>query len=296
MDQLTSETFRYPLPTQEDLPFLSRLAYRISATECAGCRNYHVAWPYLRSLGANGGGPEFGWREQLAALAEAAAGRRHVRWFLAGSADAGQLAMVAEAMRAHPEATYDVTIVDRCATPLALCREHASAASIALDTVKGELENYVADDPFDIVIMHHTIVFVPEARCASFLKHASGWLAPDGHLVMTLSIDPPGSPPPTPPNPAVNAWRERIIREAARDGELDLPEDIDIFIERTTSMRDPSRGGARTHRAETYHAALAGAGLAVRSEMQLLPDPAYERAAGPLQRDRFMLVATLSRP
>lgn len=294
MDQRVPAPFRYPLPTREDLPALSRLAYRISATECAGCRNYHVTWPYLRSIGANGGGPEFNWSDQRAIVAGASAGRRHVRWFLAGSADAGQLAMVAEAMKAHPAATYDVTIVDRCATPLALCREHAAAESIALETIQGELDDYVAAEGFDVVLMHHTIVFVPPPKRAAFIKNAARWLAPDGRLVMTLSLDAPGEPVAKSPNLAMAAWREQLIRDAVADGELELPEDIETFIGRVVGMRDPSRGAMQSHRAEDYYAAIEEAGFAIERLVTLEPEADDELLAQWRQRERAMLVASRS--
>lgn len=288
-DSAQGSGFRYPLPTAEDLPALARLAFRLSATECSDCRNYHVMWPYLRSIGANGGGPEFSWPEQLDIVAAAAAGPSHVRWLLAGSADAGQLAMVAEAMKTRPEATYEVTIIDRCATPLAVCDAHARSAGIRLSCIKGDLQDHAVTG-YDVVLIHHTMVFFSESERADFLTHAAGWLAPEGRIVMSLSVDRPGAPPPPRPNLAVAEWRKQRITAAIEDGELELPEDLETFLGRAGYMREGFGARAREHRLAAYLEAFEGAGLAVERQVILTPDITEALAAAWKQRDRLMMM------
>lgn len=281
--------FRYATPSDEDLPALSKLAYRLSATQCGDCRNYHVMWPYLRSIGANGGGPELRWSDHVAIMARAAASRSHVRFLLGGSADAGQLALVAEAMRTLPGVSYEVTIVDRCATPLDVCQSYAATAGIEITTIVDELGAYTADEAFDVVLLHHTLVFIPGDERPAFLRHAANWLAPGGSLVISISFDRRGEPSPPPYQPMM-AWREARIRDAAESGELELPEPLDDFLERLRAMRGSRRGPVGTHYRDDYEAAITDAGLSVIEAVHLPPEDHDPMGGNWRHRDRFMLV------
>ncbi len=282
---------RYARPSDEDLPALSRLAFRLSAEHCAGCRNYHVMWPYLRSIGANGAGPEMRWADQVSTLGRIASGRGHVRWLLAGSADAGLLALVAAAMRTLPGVDYDATVVDRCATPLGLCRAYADTAGIDLCTVADDLGSHAPREEYDLILMHHLMGFMGAEQRSSLLRNAADWLAPGGKLVMSLGFDRPGVALPPRPNVPLMEWRERCIREASQSGELDLPEPLGIFLERLRTMREGSYAPVERHNRQDYEIAIADAGLVLEEE---LPFPAADDE--PLSRawrarDRFMWVA-----
>lgn len=290
---VTPQRFRFPTPTDENLPALARLAFDVSATQCKACRNYHLMWPYLRSIGACGGGPDANWQQQIEILARAAAGRPHVRWLIAGAADAGLLAMAAAVMHALPGTTFEVTVVDRCPTPLALCRAYAEAKGIALTTIASELEDFEADGGFEMVLMHRTIAFVAEARRAAFLAHAARWLAPGGRLVMALVFDTPGDPPRRRPNRAVLEWRAERIREAIANGELEAPEDAETFVGRVTQTRISAREPL-AHRREDYDAAFAAAKLVVDERVLLRPDEDDSLVKEWERTDRFMLTASRS--
>lgn len=270
---------RFPKPSDEDLPALSRLAWRLSAKYCGSCRNYHVVWPYLRAIGANGSGPEFRWDEQRDLLAEAVAGLPEVRWLLAGSADAGLLALVAAAMKRRPGVPYEATVVDRCETPLGLCRAYADAAGVNLRTVVAELTAFENAGTYDAVLLHHTIVFVPPAEQAGFLRHIATLLKPSGRLFMSFSHDPPEMTEPLVVNPVIGRWREAQIRAAAASGEAEPPEDVEAFVARLRTIRDGIRGPDRRRTVDSYSDMVADSGLDVERIVplpKLASDPVPE--------------------
>lgn len=261
---------RWPNPSAENLTSLARLAWQLSARHCAGCRNYHVMWPYLRAIGANGSGPEFRWELQRNALAEALAGRTAIRWLIAGSADAGLLALAAAVMERHPGVPFSVTIIDRCQTPLGLCRAHADANDIDLTAIHADLDEFEPDQPFDIVVMHHTIVFFEPDHQTVLLKRVAGWLAPEGRLYLTFSHDPPDLHGPVTPSSTIRDWRERQVRDAAATGEAVPPEDLDAFVARLHTIRDGIRGPDQRRALGFYDELVAAAGMEVE---RILPLP-----------------------
>ncbi len=286
--------FRYRTPSSENLARLARLAYDASATHCGACRDFHVMWPYLRSLGLNGAGPEYNWPLHIDGLARAAEGRSSVRWFLAGSADAGLLAAAEAAAGRLPAAVHSFTLVDLCGTPVALCRDHAAMQGLDLDAIVGDLGAYRPARPFDVVLMHQLLFFIaPEAR-PGFMRHAAGWLAAGGRLLLTVSVDVASRVPRAERDNAVAAWREAAIRADAASGALVLPEDIDIFLGRLRGMR-ASRPAVRPPPMKLADAValVEGAGLLV-DEVFHMPNEPDQRAVARDDdtRRRYMIVAT----
>lgn len=259
--------FRFAKPTTEDLPRLARLAYDASAVHCGTCRDYHVTVPYLRALGIGGIGAEFSWESQLDTLLRATAGRKTVRWLLAGSADAGLPGLLGGLAAALPGTEHRLTVVDRCQTPLVLCRAHAEAEGAEIETILGDLSDFRRDGEFDAVLMHFTTIFFAEDELPGFLRHAGSWLAPGGVLVIGFLHDRPSADPPRGPSPAMRSWRAAVIRAEVEAGRLDLPEDTDTFIGRLAQG-----GSQRTRRMSAADAAavVRSAGLRPR-EVALLP-------------------------
>ncbi|MGV8839902.1 MAG: class I SAM-dependent methyltransferase [Bauldia sp.] len=286
--------FRYRNRSSEDFSRLARLAYDTSKEHCGACRDFHVMWPYLRSLGLNGAGPEYNWPLHVDALARAAAGRPAVRWFLAGSADAGLLAVAQEAAARIPDAVHSFAMRDLCGTPVALCRDHARAHGLDLDAAVGDLAAYRPERPFDVVLMHQLLYFIPEADQPGFLAHAGRWLAPGGRLLLTVSVEAAARAPRGERDEAMVVWRTDAIRADVASGRLDLPEDIDTFLGRlrgTRAGRAVARPPARS--LETFVALVESAGLAVE---EAFPTPNEPGQTAPARDDesrtRYMIVAT----
>jgi SAM-dependent methyltransferase len=285
--------FAYSKPTAEDLPGLASLAYRLSEQYCGACRDYHVIWPYLRAVGANGVGPEFCWPRQpeiaAAAAMAAASGRDRVRWLATGSADAGVLALIDAAMERLPGVPFEATVVDRCRTPLGVCRAHADARGIAVDCIHGDLLQFRRDGGFDVVVMHHVLNFFSEADRPVFLANAARWLAPGGRLCIFLTYAPPEGG--WAMNRLLRGWREKRIREGVAAGEIEAPEDLEVFVARLDRPRDAPP--VRQDYGHFEHL-LTGAGFAIDS-LHDLPYSAEERALVDGQPwPRRMVVASLA--
>ncbi|MGV8839153.1 MAG: class I SAM-dependent methyltransferase [Bauldia sp.] len=285
----TISRYRFSRPTTEDLPRLARLAFEAASVHCGACRHYHVTAPWFRALGIGGIGVEFSWESQFDTILRAIGGRTSVRWLAAGAADAGVPALIGRIAAARPGTDHTVTVVDRCETPLTLCRAHAEAEGSAIETIRGDLRDFRRDEAFDIVLMHFTTIFFAADEVVPFLRHAGTWLAPGGLLIAGLHHDRPSEEPARAPLPLVNEWRSAIVREAVAAGEIDLPEDVEDFIgriDRRGLLRSPRRSSTGDA-AELVRAA----GLLPR-ELALLPFADAEAAIwGGDCRQRCLVVA-----
>lgn len=262
--QESAVSFRYPSPSDEDLHGLSRLAYSVSATACGACRNYHVMWPYLRAVQANGNGVEFAWDVEGRLLDEAAGRRAQVRWMLAGSADAGLIAMVTAATRRARGVAHSVTVVDQCNTPLALVRSYAEAVRQPVEIVRHELLDFQRDGAFDVIMLHHLMNFFDEGGRASLLRKVRSWLAPGGRAIISTTSRGDGSE-----NSVATTnrgrWRKQMIRDASASGRIELPEDVEVFLARLDNMNEMRRSAARSvgWTLDDYVGAAREAGLTV---------------------------------
>lgn len=289
MTGLPISRYRFPRPTSEDLPRLARLAFETAAVRCGTCRNYHVTTPALRALGISGIGVEFAWDSQFDVLLRAIHGRTSVRWLAAGAADAGVPALIRSLADATPGVAHDVTVVDRCETPLALCRAYAEGEGMPIEAIHGDLRDFRRDRAFDVVLMHFTTIFFAEDEVAPFLQHVGTWLAPGGILVAGLHHDRPSPEPARGPLPHLGEWRCAVVRDAVAAGEIDLPEPVEAFIARI-DRRGLHRSARRWSTGEVA-ATLRDAGFVPR-EIALLPFADAEAAIwGPDCRQRCLVVA-----
>lgn len=289
MLEIGPSALRFHRQTGEDFPRLARMAYDLAQVHCAGCRDYHLMWPWLRTFGANGGGPEMAWEEQLGALAPLAAGKAVVRWLVAGSADAGQLALIAAVIARIPPSRHEITIIDRCETPLALCRDHAASVGLEVETINGDLWTLARPGAFDVVLMHHLLLFFPVEEHLPFVQHLASFLAPQGRICMVATVQ--GGAAGAATTATLRRWRESIIREDVAAGVVAIPEDIETFVGRLDGMRR-GRSWPATYGIEHDRDLLLGAGLDI-VETILLPtdDPRVPGGADRAFRARHVLVA-----
>lgn len=294
MDFSELPTVRFANPTRENLPRLARLAYDASAIHCGTCRNYHITVPYLRVAGASAIGPDFAWESQLAALLQAMGDRTEVRWLLAGSADAGLLGLIQGVAERRPGTSHHVTIVDRCETPLVLCRDHAAATGWEITAIRADLWTYSAEASADIVLIHFTTIFVPEKERADFLRHCATWIAPGGSLVYAHLHDRSAEGVARGSNPHLRWWRESVLRAEAAAGTLVLPEDIERFVARLDQRR--SIGTERQTSLEDGIALLREAGLATRVVVPLPFSAEEDSVRGNDPKLRSFLIAGPQEP
>ncbi|MCC6736980.1 MAG: class I SAM-dependent methyltransferase [Bauldia sp.] len=281
--------FRFPRPTREDLPRLARLAFDVGAIHCAKCRDYHLTWPYLRSMGLNGAGPEYNLRLHVELLGRAAAGRTDPRWLLTGSADAGVLAAVEAAIAAMPPANHAITVVDRCPTPLALCRDHAASTGLQVETILADLMAFEPAAPFDVVLGHQVVLFFRDEDRPALYRRMATWLAPRGRLCLTVADTTPAAAGASEYHAVINRWRIAQIRADVATGAVDLPEDTETFIGRMTGRLERINGD-RVFGLDHFIGQLEDAGLSI-VEATPMPDEYPELTITRAGRNRHMIIA-----
>jgi SAM-dependent methyltransferase len=186
---------------------------------------------------------------------------------------------------------FDIAVLDRCETPLELCRRLARRWSLPIATLHEDLVDLDRPAGFDIVLVYGTLQFVAADRRADVLARLRRALRPGGRLVLR-----------------VNTSRriEGDLTGEGRDGYPDwvpgelsriavpLPEPPDAFRERLRlhAMSREGREGAFSA-PEDIRALLAQAGFATGDWLEMvvkLTDPAQQFVAKTAKR-RFLVIA-----
>jgi SAM-dependent methyltransferase len=174
-------------PLAESAP----VAWALAARLCAGdprshdsCLWYHRIWQYLRLLdiitSIRTNTPFL-----LATLARLAPS--HPRVLISGSADYAMLAHLRHAYGARP---LEVTMLDRCATSVAINQWYADRYGLAMTPVCGDALAIDAGRPFDLVCTHNFVGrFDPEAR-QRLVNRWHAVLRPGGVVVTTQRVRP----------------------------------------------------------------------------------------------------------
>ena len=174
-------------PLHESAP----VAWTLAATHCAGgphaagtCVWYHRVWQYLRLLdiitSIRTNTPfRLGTLQRLAPS--------HPRVLISGSADYAMLAHLREAYGARP---LDVTMLDRCAAPVAVNQWYADRYGMAITPVCGDALAVETDRPFDLVCTHNFVGrFDPPSR-QRLIDRWHSVLRPGGVVVTTQRVRP----------------------------------------------------------------------------------------------------------
>src|SRR5689334_18464346 len=138
---------------REDLVKLAEHGFRAAEELCKGCYHYHALWGYERLAGIKSNGFETE-RDLLEPLLDSELTERG-RVLIAGAADAGLLAFVAQTTA---EKAAGITVVDRCATPLAVCREYAAAHGLNVSTEVVDLTLAAALPVHDLAFAHNVLM------------------------------------------------------------------------------------------------------------------------------------------
>jgi SAM-dependent methyltransferase len=163
----------------ENIPQLAETAARLASRFCDGCQNYHFLWPYLRLIGTPGGVGD-SQRFLESAFAETSVSDRR-RVLVAGCADTGLLSQVARATEGRGA---ELAVLDRCRTPLELCRDFADRWMLPLETLHVDLLDLSIDGRFDVVLAHTILSFiVPDRRLEAMIRLRRA-LRPGGKLIL----------------------------------------------------------------------------------------------------------------
>lgn len=150
------------------------------------CSIMHGSWQYLLLLGltANPGRNLKFYRAHIARLAQE---RNLRRLLIAGCCDYTMLAIALSAFE-DANITPDITVVDRCDTPLSLCRWFAKRYGCMIATEKTEILHYTAEAPFDLICTDGFLsVFTQDTR-PDLIASWHALLKPGGYVVTTNNL------------------------------------------------------------------------------------------------------------
>jgi SAM-dependent methyltransferase len=164
----------------------ARQQFELSQRLChAECRDYHAAWPLLRLAKLVGGIDAD--RVPLFELIGPVLQRPGLRVLIAGCADSAQLDLLRELSGANAPA---ITVIDRCATPLAACAAgqlHNGSTTVLRQSSLLEFDPAL---PFDLILCHSLLPFLAKAERSRLLSQFSRWLGHGGRLVLAVKLDP----------------------------------------------------------------------------------------------------------
>jgi SAM-dependent methyltransferase len=271
---------------QEDLPRLAAESFELASRLCRSCRDMHALGPYIRLVRGWGSvePPSSPLQSRLTELI--AAGRRKV--LIAGSQDTGLLALVARAGVGRPP---EITVVDRCATPLELCRRRAGHWNLPIETVQEDLTDLDMRECFDIILVHFTLHHISNERRADVLARLCRALRRSGRLL--LSFHTSGRVEPDLESESSNQFADWVIEELERIP-VSLPEVREAFRARlrARAQNHAERQGAFSE-LEDFNALLAGAGLnaSERFEIGLKRVNPVQDLIEKIKRRRFLIIA-----
>jgi SAM-dependent methyltransferase len=173
------------------------------------CDWYHGVWQYFRLLGVVAT-PWMQRRFYERVLGELAAAGSHPRVLVSGASDYAMLALVlhAYAMRgAQPE----VTVTDRCETPLFLNRWYAERHGVPIDTRAGDILE-AGGGSYDVICTHSFLGNFPPQRREELLSVWRRLLRPGGKLVTINRIRPGCTDEVRFSAGQGKAFRERVLR------------------------------------------------------------------------------------
>lgn len=167
----------------EDLRQLAVESFDLAGRLCTSCKNFHTLWPYHRLAEAAGG--DVGIPAVQAALTRLLSPSRR-KIMIAGSADSGLLAVVARA--ANPQT--DITVLDRCETPLVLSRRFSQRWSLPSTLLHLDLRELSIESHFDLVFVHMLLQFIPAGQHLDVMLRLKRSLRPDGRLLLVFRTSP----------------------------------------------------------------------------------------------------------
>lgn len=220
---------------------LSRVT-EIARLHCGDCEQYHVTTPLNRLVGQSGWNGKarkilIEFSQQFLIERRPVASRIDI--VIAGAADTSILASCAHAASvAGPDLTnLHFTVLDKCETPLVLCRDFAQIHQLQLVASAVDLTKTAKSYPADLIVMHNTLSFLPPSDRITTLRECVKWLKPDGRLVLWVSLSQETSSQKVQRSIEVGS-RIRAMLEA---GTLAINEPLAQFTDRLDALVDVPR-------------------------------------------------------
>jgi SAM-dependent methyltransferase len=270
----------------EDIPLLAREAFELANRECGTCRNTHALWPYIRLSRASIGVEMEGSRLEPLMTGLFASGRRKL--LVAGAADTSLLALGA---RAGSNYGVEIVVLDRCNTPLEMCRRLGSRSALSVETIRQDLRDFTIHDRFDVILLHHTLQFVSANDQIDILLKLARALRPNGRLVHLFNVSRPIS------GILVAEQRKKYadwVIEELDHKNVPLPEPRDAFRARLTAhAKNRERHTGAFADPSDVKNLMQATGLKIESSVTIEPDvtPPYREFLSKLNIRRFVEVA-----
>ena len=231
----------------EPLELSAPLAWRLAPTLChkdpatgEDCAWSHGFWQYLRLLGLAGdpGNHADFFRE---AFAEAGRGGAALRVLVCGTADYAMLAALMSVYGKRDPAP-EITVIDRCETPLWLNRWYAERMQLHIETLCCDVLDYAPERPFDLICTHSFFSYFPPESRPRLLAKWRQLLQPGGSLVTANRVRGGDATAPAAFSMAqAAAFRDKVLR-LARDGrglpgitEVELARSADTYARTVTA-------------------------------------------------------------
>jgi SAM-dependent methyltransferase len=176
-------------PLIKSAPFARALAQEVCQPVGVGmpdCAPYHGWVQYMRLLDMVRSPQHRGQFFHSSLGAAARSGKQRV--LVAGAADYSMLAHVLAAYKREGR-TPEVTVIDRCPTPLRLSQWYAELVSAAVRVEVADVCAFRSEEPFDAICTDALLVMLPAEAKRSALAHLAGALRPGGRLITTLRIE-----------------------------------------------------------------------------------------------------------
>ncbi len=179
----------------EDLLYNANRVTEFAPRHCLGCADYHIRRSVQRATGLCFSIAHDRTRiirlivDFLAKVPPD--GATSVNIVIPGSADTGILATCAHAAAISGPAMLNrckFTVIDRCPTPLMLCREFAGRYAINLETCQGDLSDPALSFAADLIVVHSLFRFIEPAGQVNLLKTFGTWLRPGGRIIFSSAI------------------------------------------------------------------------------------------------------------
>ncbi|MEC9340934.1 MAG: class I SAM-dependent methyltransferase [Pseudomonadota bacterium] len=158
----------------------------VARGETVSCDWYHGFWPQLRLLGL-GSDPLRHSDFFESALERLPRRRDPLRVLVCGTADFAMPALVRQRCLAL-DLPCEITVLDRCPTPLLLSRWHADRMDWSIATVTADLMEWRSTEVFDLIITHSFFpLFPPQDRS----QVAAAWrelLRPGGRVITVSRV------------------------------------------------------------------------------------------------------------
>lgn len=268
----------------ENLEALAPEAYEISERFCGDCKNFHSLWPYLRLARASGG--DVGEPLIVSTLKKLLLkGDRNI--LVAGCADTGLLAVVAGAAARGTK----ITLLDRCMTPLELCRRFAHRWSLSIETIHCDLMKLSVRSYYDIVLAHALLQFIPSESHIEVVSRMRRSLRADGRLLIAFrtSSHITGSLL----HEYQDSYRKNVI-EQLESINVELPQPHGEFYRRLGEYSEERRNREGAHQScEEVEALLKAAGFEIESinRIESVQSAPFRRFAAKIYKKRYLAIA-----